>query len=92
MATAHTSAHEHKYNHTHAVHVPVTIDVVQLAVERVQTTKDTQADATGSNSADVHALHIVRTLNAVSDVPAAVDDLHVRRDVVPDLAQRRAVQ
>jgi len=60
----------------------VAIAVVQLHIKRVHAAQDSKANATGGDRAEVHALHVVRALDAVGDVPAAIHDRLVGRDVV----------
>ena len=62
----------------------VPVGVVQLDVERLQPAQHRGADAPRGDRADLHALEVVRARDAVGDVPAAVDDPLVRRDVVAD--------
>ena len=66
-------------------HIPVAVHVVQLAGEWVQAAQDTETDAARSHRTHVHALHVVRALDAVGDVPPTADHLLVAGNVVPDL-------
>ena len=60
----------------------MTIGVVQLDVERLQAAQHGQADAAGRDGSHLHALEVVRALDAVGDVPAASHDPSVGGDVV----------
>ena len=60
----------------------VSIGVVQLHVEGLETAKDRKADATCRDRSYGHALDVIGALNAVGDVPAPVDDPPVGREVV----------
>jgi hypothetical protein len=63
---------------------PMPIEIVQVDVERLQTAQHRKTDAAGCDGADMHPLDIVGTRHAVRDVPAAVYDSLVGRDVVAD--------
>eukprot|EP00050_Salpingoeca_kvevrii_P005681 m.285082 g.285082 ORF g.285082 m.285082 type:complete len:437 (+) comp11291_c0_seq1:127-1437(+) len=62
----------------------VAVGVVKLDIKGVEAAQDRKANATGSNSANVHTLDIIGALDAVGDVPAALADNLVRWDVVAD--------
>src|SRR5262245_51159725 len=58
------------------------IGVVELYTEGLETPERRKADATGGNGADIHAFEVVGTLDAIGDVPAALDHPAIGRDVV----------
>ena len=64
------------------VRQPVPVRVVKFHVERFEPAQSSRANATRCHGADVHAFEVVGTFDAVGDVPAAVDDPLMRRDVV----------
>jgi hypothetical protein len=61
---------------------PVAIGVVQLDVEGLEAAQHGKADAAGSDGSDLHALEVIRALDAVGNVPSAAHDPAVGRDVV----------
>mmetsp|Transcript_21820 Transcript_21820/g.30829 ORF Transcript_21820/g.30829 Transcript_21820/m.30829 type:complete len:305 (+) Transcript_21820:399-1313(+) len=65
----------------------VAVSVVELAAKGVHTAQNSQTDTARGDGPDVHTFNVVSALYAVSDVPAAVDDLVVTRDVVADQRQ-----
>mmetsp|Transcript_8938 Transcript_8938/g.26698 ORF Transcript_8938/g.26698 Transcript_8938/m.26698 type:complete len:266 (+) Transcript_8938:709-1506(+) len=72
----------------HLLRQAVPVGVVQLAIERMQALQHGETDAAGSYGANLHALHVVRPLDAVRDVPPrAGTGVGVRGDVVADEAQ-----
>src|SRR6266516_1908214 len=60
----------------------VSIGVVQSHLKRLQPPEDSGADPAGSDRPDLHSLQVVRPGDAVGDVPAALDDPLIGRDVV----------
>ena len=66
---------------------PVAVGIVELHVERFQPAQHGQTDAARGDGADGHAFDVVGPLDAVGDVPAALNDPLVGRDVVADQAQ-----
>jgi hypothetical protein len=57
---------------------------VKLHVEGSHAPEHGEADAACGDGAEVHAFNIIRALDAISDVPAAVDYLLVGGDEVAD--------
>src|SRR5687767_8935586 len=55
---------------------------MQLHIERLHAAQHREPDAARSDSADIHAFDVVRALDAVRNVPAALYDPVVRRDVI----------
>ncbi len=63
---------------------PVPIGVMQLDVEGLETPKHRRADAACRDGADVHALQVIGACDAIRNVPAAIDDPLMGRQVVAD--------
>src|ERR1700679_2059588 len=55
---------------------------MELNVKGFEATQHCKSNSTGGNRADLHRLQIVGPLDAVGDVPTAVDDPLVRGDIV----------
>ena len=71
----------------HLCRKSVTVGVMQLDVERLQAPQDSEADPAGCDGPDGHAFDVIRPLDAIGDVPTAVDDPLVRRNVVANERQ-----
>ena len=67
----------------------MSVGVVELDVERLEALEDSGADTAGADRAHVHAFEVVGARDAVGDVPAAIDDPLVGRDVVADEREDR---
>ncbi len=94
VTTSHTSTSESTVGWYDQTELPfdalvetVFVGVVQTDVERVQPAQHRQTDPACGDRPDRHALEIVGALDAVRDVPAALHDPLVRRDVVANQRQ-----
>src|ERR1700678_162223 len=65
----------------------MSIEVVQVHIEGLESAQHRETNPAGSDCADMHSLNIIRTLDAVRDVPTALYDPLVRRDVIADEAE-----
>src|SRR6266404_5691133 len=58
------------------------VEIMQVHVERLQTAQYRKPDSTRCHRADVHSFNIVGPHRAVCDVPAALSDPVMRRNVI----------
>src|SRR3546814_21028858 len=65
----------------------VAVGIMEVHIEGLQALEHREADAPGGNRANVHTLDIVGTRHAIGDVPAALADPVVGRDVIADEAE-----
>src|ERR1700690_962052 len=61
---------------------PMRVGVMQFQAKGLEPPQHCEADPSSSNRAEIHSFHIVAASDAVSDVPAALDGIFVRRQII----------
>ena len=73
-----------------ALHVggqAMTVEIMEMHVERLEPAKHRAADPARGDGADMHALDVIGSAGAIGDVPATLHHPIVRRQVISNQAE-----